>query len=257
MEKNRGLHLVYKELGETPYEAILRFKTHHPEYVDVSVTYAGRLDPMAEGLLLLLSGDEVHEKETYLGLSKTYEVEILWGFETDTLDALGMVTQKDTQEIPESKLIKTMNGSVGSFEQLYPAYSSKPVDGKPLFMWAREGKLNEIQIPSHAVELQKITHVARKTVLGSDLLQKIEDKISKVRGDFRQEEILKTWKEKLSSSQETYTIDTVSLSVSSGFYVRQFVSDLAKSLGTCAIAFHIKRTEVGNFSVQNIGSMVK
>ena len=87
---NKDLHLLYKNLGETPHEAILRYKKDHPEHKDLTMTYAGRLDPMAEGVLLVLSGDLVFEKDKFLDLPKNYEFEILWGFETDTLDLLGL-----------------------------------------------------------------------------------------------------------------------------------------------------------------------
>ena len=51
MKKNSGLHLLYKNLGETPNKCIERFKKENPKYADVPMTYAGRLDPMAEGLI--------------------------------------------------------------------------------------------------------------------------------------------------------------------------------------------------------------
>jgi tRNA U55 pseudouridine synthase TruB len=90
-----------------------------------------------------------------------------------------------------------------------------------------------------------------------ELLKNIEDKINLVKGDFRQEEILKTWQEVLGpkdnsntdSVQETkFIIDKIKMKVSSGFYIRQFVSDLSKELNFPAVTFHIKRTSVGDFS---------
>ena len=54
---------IYKKAGETPLEAINRFRAANPEYRNVKITYAGRLDPLAEGVLILLAGDAVYEKE--------------------------------------------------------------------------------------------------------------------------------------------------------------------------------------------------
>ena len=71
---------IYKKAGETPLEAINRLRSRRPEYQDVKITYAGRLDPLAEGVLILLAGDAVYEKEKYLKLDKEYEAEILFGF---------------------------------------------------------------------------------------------------------------------------------------------------------------------------------
>lgn len=67
---------LYKELGETPLECLQRFKAEHPEYMEAKMTYLGRLDPMAEGLLLVLVGN-TKDKEKYLSLDKTYEFEVL------------------------------------------------------------------------------------------------------------------------------------------------------------------------------------
>ncbi|MEY2671815.1 MAG: tRNA pseudouridine synthase tRNA pseudouridine55 synthase, partial [Candidatus Parcubacteria bacterium] len=51
----------------------------HPEWKNLPMTYAGRLDPVAEGLLLVLVGDDCKEKDKYLDLNKEYELSILFG----------------------------------------------------------------------------------------------------------------------------------------------------------------------------------
>lgn len=252
MKNNSNLHVLYKELGETPLQTISRFKKANPEYENIPMTYAGRLDPMAEGLLLVISGAEVHKKEEYLGLDKTYLVQVLWGFETDTLDVLGKILKTENHKTESEKIINELEKSVGKFEQSYPAYSSKPVNGKRLFEWAREGRLSEIKIPKHKVELYSVKYLSRKEISKEDLLSDIKSKIEKVSGDFRQEEILDSWQETVSKMDfDTFVLDTIEMSVSSGFYVRQFVSDLAKQCGACGLTFHIKRTKVGDFLIKN------
>ena len=277
-----AVHTLYKNLGETPLECMERFRQSRPELSRVAMTYAGRLDPLAEGLLLVLSGDEVHDKEKYLALPKTYECGVLWGVETDTGDVLGVVagassplqgfetrvpdglSGRSALAYPAATVSKPCSGESqpsqtflevalkewrGKFVQKYPAYSSRPVNGKSLFQWAREGRLGEIEIPMHEVELLDAAFVSRRTTSGQELLSKILEKISLVGGDFRQQEIIAKWEEILSAPQQEYVIDIISLTVSSGFYVRQFVIDMAASLGMSALAFHIKRTRVGDFHI--------
>jgi tRNA pseudouridine(55) synthase len=252
MNENKGLHLLYKNLGETPNEAILRYKKANPELDFLPMTYAGRLDPMAEGLLLVLSEEEIKNKEKYLALNKTYKFEILWGFETDTLDLLGIVSSYQfigSSEVPnEEKIIEYLKKSVGKFEQLYPVYSSRPVGGKSLFEWAREGKISHIEIPKHEVELIKAEYLSRKQISGKELLKNIIEKVGLVQGDFRQDETINKWKELLEGqSDNAFTIDEIEIEVSSGFYVRQFVSDMARGLNSKAIAYSIKRLSVGSY----------
>lgn len=252
MEKNSGLHLLYKKLGETPNQALTRFKRANPEYSDVPMTYAGRLDPIAEGLLLILSGDKIQEKEQYLELKKIYNFEILWGFSTDTLDVLGAVSDKEISVPTSIEVKKALDKLIGKFEQKYPAYSSKPVNGTPLLEWARSGKLHEIEIPSHEVEIFEISHLSRRIITGGDLLNDVKQKIKSVIGDFRQKEIMNKWVEILVKNMDKeFTVDQISTTVSSGFYVRQFVSDFAASFDVVATTFNIKRNQIGDFKVED------
>lgn len=245
-----GVHVLYKKLGETPLETISSFKKENPQYENVPMTYAGRLDPMAEGLLLVLSGDMVHKKDAYLGLDKTYVVEVLWGIETDTLDVLGKLTKFESCKLESEEIKKVLESLSGKFMQSYPAYSSRPVNGKPLFEWAREGRLSEIEIPKHEVELYSAQYLSRTEISKKDLMSDIEEKIRKVSGDFRQEEVLASWQEAMSKTVfDIFVVDTIEMSVSSGFYVRQFVSDMAQKVGASAVTFHIKRTKVGGFNL--------
>ena len=68
---------IYKNEGETPLECLERFRVEQPIYKDAVLSYAGRLDPMAEGVMLVLVDEENKNREKYLSLDKTYEVEIL------------------------------------------------------------------------------------------------------------------------------------------------------------------------------------
>ncbi|MFZ2522826.1 MAG: hypothetical protein WAW92_00385 [Minisyncoccia bacterium] len=259
MKKNRtikqGVYLVYKEIGETPLESINKFRKEgmkeNPELDFLPITYAGRLDPMAEGVLILLSGEETKNKEKYLGLTKTYEFEILWGAETDTLDLLGLVLESVSENVqPNVERIEDyLRKSVGKFEQMYPAYSSRPVGGKPLFEWAREGKIGGLEIPKHEVEIFESKYLGRREIAPDDLLKEIFSKINLVNGDFRQEEIKKSWDSFFAGRKSNFVVDKIQLRVSGGFYVRQFVSDLGKVCDVPAVTLNIKRNAVGDYAI--------
>lgn len=242
-------YIVYKKLGETPKECVERYKSENPNLESVPMTYAGRLDPMAEGVLVLLSGEVIEKKEEFLDLPKTYVFKVLWGFETDTSDLLGLVLDKN-KTVPEIQDVKDfIKKSVGDFSQKYPAYSSKPVEGKPLFLWAREGKLSQIDIPRHKVSLYKAEFISREKIAKDVLSLEIKNKVSLIKGDFRQEKIKEKWEVEFLNDTKDYFLDTIEVSVSSGFYIRQFVSDLALNFKTSALAFHILRTKVGDYEI--------
>lgn len=253
--------LIYKNEGETPLECLQRFRLEKPEYQQAILSYAGRLDPMAEGLLLVLVNEANKEREKYLGLDKEYEIEILLGVSTDTGDVLGKIKP------PTRGLVTPLSGGIfasafspdkgvgGFFSSFlgkqtapYPSYSSKPIKGKPLFEWAREGRLDEIEIPQkefeiYSIEENKLIYLISK----NDLLKTVKERMEKVKGDFRQEEIIKSWNDQLvNNSVENFFIFSLKVCCSSGAYMRTLAENMALKLGTTGIAWKIKRTKIGD-----------
>lgn len=247
---NKSIFTVWKPIGWTPLQSIQEFKRTNPEYRNETISYAGRLDPMAEGALLLLVGDENKKRKEYENLKKEYETEIVLGISTDTFDSLGLVQKSEiSNQYSKKELTRAINSFLGKQLQKYPPYSSKPVNGKPLYWWARRDKISEIEIPSHEVEIYDIVDGGWWMVDGKELANKTIEKIKIVEGDFRQEEIIKAWQEfgKLHSKEE-FQVLKLNISCSSGTYIRRLASDLGEKLGTGAFALSIKRTRVGDFN---------
>lgn len=263
---------IYKNKGQTPLQAIEDLVKIKPELKDIALTYAGRLDPLASGVLLVLVGDECKKKEEYLALPKEYLVTILFGFATDTYDILGKVKTESgilfemvwprsflefcarrsedlSNSIPDevNSILKKFTGTI---TQSYPPYSSKTVDGKPLWEWAREGQLDEITIPTHQVFIESINVVKTQSLLGSELQKKIHKDISLVTGDFRQKEILTEWDYILENNQEKeFNTITLRVACGSGAYMRTLAYDIGKTLGVPALALDIVRTKVGEYTI--------
>ena len=246
---------VYKKCGQTPLECINNLKKDNENLRLLPMTYAGRLDPLAEGVLLILVGDECKKKDEYLNLPKEYEVEVLFGFATDTYDVMGKIMNKQATseklfENSSDLLTVILPNFIGKIKQSYPPYSSRPVDGKPLWEWAREDKLGEIEIPDHDVFVESIEIIEDKEISGEDLLKDIKDKISKVEGDFRQKEILNLWEEELSNkNEENYKIIKLKISCGSGVYVRGIAHSIGEKLGIKALALKIVRTRIGEYEI--------
>ncbi len=230
--------MIYKNIGETPLEALERFRASRPELELEPMTYAGRLDPMAEGKLLILIGDECKEKEKYLGFDKEYEVEIVFGISTDTYDALGIpkVSPRHVEVTPWGRYI-------GKFTQEYPPYSSKTVNGKQLHELARARELPD-EMPTKEVEIYSIDMLNESSISSAELKARIFDSINKVKGDFRQEEIKKKWEEVLGISNDQFSMINIRVRCSSGTYMRSLADRVGKDAGTGAFALSIKRTKI-------------
>lgn len=243
---------IYKRHGETPLQALERYVSLHPEYKEVKMTYAGRLDPMAEGVLVLLTGEKNKEREAYTGLPKEYEFEFMLGVTTDTYDLLGKVTStKEVGDISEGDVVRELKKYEGTFEQSYPAYSSKVVDGKQLFEYARAGTIGKIVLPKHSVTVESITLEGTREISREDFLKETIGAIESVTGDFRQKEIVTLWKKYIEDAPEMLTIYKAHVSCGSGFYVRQLVSDVGNTLGTGAVTCRILRTRVGDYKLED------
>lgn len=234
---------IYKKKGETPLQALYRLRRERPELEKEILSYAGRLDPLAEGLMLVLVGGANKEREKYLGLDKTYIAEILLGVSTDTHDLLGLVNEIKEESIDEKKFIEWVTSFLGKFSQKYPAFSSKTVGGVQLHELSRNGKV--VYIPEHEVFLNKFTVISHRKITTKDILQNALFSVDLVSGDFRQEEIKNKWELLLKNKNIELELFEVELQVSSGFYVRQFTYDLGEKLGVPALAYSIKRTRVG------------
>ena len=245
-----GVLVLNKRLGETPLERICRLKIDYPEFRSRKLTYAGRLDPMAEGILLILYGEERMRKEKYLELDKKYTFEMVFGAETDTGDIMGKITCSGKPPFINEKMMRiTLEKFLGKNKQTYPSYSSKPVKGRPLFAWAREGKIQNIVIPEKEIEIYDIKQIENKTVPKVDFERRIVENLKNVRGDFRQDEIVRDWQNFFQTTERReFEVFTVALHCSSGTYVRSIARELGKRLGSCAFALSIKRTAVGGYT---------
>ncbi len=239
--------VVDKREGETPLSALERFRAKNKGYKDLPITYAGRLDPMASGVLVLLVGEKTKEKDKYLAFDKEYEFEVLFGFATDTYDILGKVINLSysVDEVLEKKIKNNLKYFTGKFVQKYPMYSSKTVAGKPLFTYARSGQ--EVEAPEREVNVKSLKLIKIRKITSQKLLANIEKRIAKVEGDFRQKEILKIWQKKLNSGHSVSTILSFKIKCSSGTYVRAIANALGERIKIPALAFSIKRTRVGRY----------
>lgn len=231
---------IYKKLGETPLEALERVRLENPEYSNLPMTYAGRLDPMAEGELVVLIGEACKKKDEYLNMDKEYEFQILFGFKTDSYDLLGIPKEASASiENIKEGLEKDLQKFKGVRTQEYPPFSSKTIDGVPLFQKTKNGEV--FDLPMRQIEIYDLKILGFKEISGEKLFSEILERISLVRGDFRQEEVLESWKNILSQKEgENFLLARVSMSCSSGTYVRSLVNSLSFS----ATTFSIKRTRI-------------
>jgi len=245
-----NIFVLTKNEGETPLECINRAKENQILSAKKKYTYAGRLDPMASGLLLVLADDLVYKKDEYLKLDKEYEVNILFGVSTDTGDILGEIqTVKNNFNLNKNILLEAIKKCIGEFEEDYPKYSSKTVGGKPIFLLTRLGKV--FKLPKHNVKILSIEVMDYSSVSGVELASLCISRIKSLKGDFRQKSIISKWKDfaKMNEDKVFYTVK-IKVNCASGAYMRVLAEKVGHILGTPALAYSIKRTKVGEYGLQ-------
>lgn len=143
-----GILLLNKEPGFTSHDAvaklrgILRFRR---------IGHAGTLDPMAQGLLVMLLGKATRASEYASGAEKEYIADFILGVETDTQDTTGNVLAETPVDVTESQLRQALASFEGGYDQVPPMYSAIQKDGVRLYDLARKGK--EVERESRFIAL--------------------------------------------------------------------------------------------------------
>jgi len=256
MDNTKPFVILYKPLGSTPLSTVEQFRLDNPHYSNVKLSYAGRLDPMAEGLLFVLIGDANKERRTYEKLDKTYECSFLFGISTDSYDGMGLITNDTTPpSLSELKqhIAKTLPLFLGKIVQDLPPYSSYRVNGRPLFAWARENRLGTITMPQTTVTIHNMTLDGIRMEKTQQFAESFIRTIQTVKGEFRQNEIIDGWTKFLHKSIITeYPVASFTVSCSSGTYIRALTKRFEQLLHIPCMVRYIKRTTIGAYSFSDV-----
>lgn len=243
------MFLLEKRVGETPLQALERARRSRHIALEVPMSYAGRLDPMASGKLLVLVGEECKDQQKYHALDKEYVVEVVLGLGSDTGDVLGLV-EDGAPVFPSAKEVKEVLVSfVGPYRSPYPLFSSKTVEGKPLFQWTLEGE--EVEAPLQEGTIRSVQFCGMRKIGTDALIRYVGKKIgtlapvteeSKALGrDFRKKDALASW-ERIREGR--FPIVKIKVRTSAGVYMRTLAGDIGEKLGTRGLALSIRRIRI-------------
>ena len=105
------------------------------------VGHCGTLDPFAEGILLIVTGEETSNSIKYMSETKTYKTVISLGQQTDTLDNTGIPIK--SYKVNDTNFTKDyfeniLSNFEGAIMQRPPAFSAKKINGIRLYKLARQ-----------------------------------------------------------------------------------------------------------------------
>jgi len=179
------------------------------------IGHSGTLDPDATGVLVLGVGKATRLLRFMTELPKSYVGEIVFGVETNTLDASGEVTAvHEMSDVSDADVRQAALGLTGPIMQIPPMVSAVKIGGRRLHELAREGK--EIDRPPRPVTIHRFD------------LDPLSDQPS-------------VWR--------------CEVDCSSGTYIRTLAADLGTALGGGAHLRNLRRTAVGGFTLADAHPM--
>lgn len=236
-----GLLLVDKPQNVTSHDVVAcaRHLLHTKR-----VGHAGTLDPMATGLLIIGFGNATRLLNYMLGHHKTYEAIIRLGEATTTDDADGEILPERELGLGPGVAAKSQDPTftalfesaasetsdafnrikqvihenlVGKIKQAPTAFSAIKINGQRAYDLAREGKTVELE--SREIEISEFNVSQPRVTKG------------------------------VSGRIVCDVVATVSCS--SGTYIRALARDLGRLLGVGGHLIKLRRTSVGNFSIND------
>lgn len=232
---------VWQKIGQSTHQIAAKLGKQRNE----KATHTGTLDPMASGVVIILTGEDRFKKGVQTAWNKTYDFSILWGVSTDTGDLLGII--KDV--VPRIPSLEEITRVIAAFPhthgQLQPTFSARRYSGLSSFDWARKGvrlpqKKRAITIDSLSTKLFEVKSL-------SQIVEEQTENIRKIQGDFRQTEIINNWSQLLCKHDYSLITSHHTVVVSAGAYIRQLTQDIALGVNMPATTAHITRIKNGQF----------
>ena len=135
MTQAGGLLLIHKPSGVTSHDVVAAVRR---KLGLQRVGHTGTLDPLAEGLLIVLVGAATKRQGELQGHDKSYEATLRLGIQTETGDAGGApIRLAPVPPFDRSRLDAACRAFTGEILQTPPAYSAVKVAGRPAYWWAR------------------------------------------------------------------------------------------------------------------------
>jgi tRNA pseudouridine55 synthase len=226
-----GLVVLDKPAGFTSHDVVARMRRVAGTR---RVGHGGTLDPMATGVLIVGVNKATKLLTWISGESKTYEATIRLGASTVTDDAEGEVLERAPaaalEAVSEEAVRAGIRGLTGEIRQVPSAVSAIKVGGVRSYARVRSGQ--DVELAARPVTVREFAlHAIRRTP-GSEGA-----------GD-------------LAAGAEGPGIDLdVTVSCSSGTYIRALARDLGRQLGVGGHLTALRRTRVGEVGLEDASTL--
>ena len=214
--------LINKPLKWTSFNVVnkIRWLIKHSIGQKLKVGHAGTLDPLATGLLIVCTGKQTKNIDSYQGQEKEYTGTFVVGATTPCYDLEKEIdAYYPVAQITDEKVAAAVQTFIGEIDQVPPVFSAIWVDGQRSYDQARKGK--ETELPPRKITIREFEITAFRKV----------PHVNAVNGalfeyDFR-------------------------VSCSKGTYIRSLARDFGSALGSGAYLSALCRTRIGNYKLED------
>ncbi len=128
---------IYKPRGITSFAVVRKIR----QAMSVQkVGHAGTLDPLAEGLLIVLTGSKTKLMNEFLKFDKEYSAAFRLGVTSKSYDLETEIVEVSSfPDLEETRIEAVLQKYKGRIEQLPPEYSAAWIGGKRAYHLARRG----------------------------------------------------------------------------------------------------------------------
>lgn len=219
------IFIVRKPLGVTSHDVVAQARR---ALRTRAVGHAGTLDPLATGVLVLLSEQDTKLSQFLTASTKRYYAWVAFGADSLTYDAEGPIVGGDAvaaRELDEAAITAEFPHFLTLTEQRPPAFSAVQQDGKRSYERARQGE--EFELPPRSAGYEHIELLGFAPSIGDLPLppRVSEADIPEQLGEF--------------------PVALIDVTVQAGTYVRSFARDLGARLGTGAHLAGLVRYQAG------------
>lgn len=204
---------IDKPYGVTSFKALahIRYLCTQANGSKVKMGHAGTLDPLATGVLVLVTGRMTKQIESLQSHTKEYTATLQLGATTDSYDMEHEVNATyPTEQITEESLREALGKFVGDIDQVPPTYSAVKVNGERAFNYRRNGE--DIKLKAKHIHIDEI-------------------------------ELTSFDKEKMQAS--------IRVVCGKGTYIRALARDIGRALDSGAYLTALRRTRVGDIRVED------
>jgi tRNA pseudouridine55 synthase len=141
---HHGFLLVNKPTGWTSHDLVAKIRKILNQK---SVGHCGTLDPLANGLMVILLGEATKLSQYILEGDKAYRAKVRLGEAYDTLDTTGTLIAKKEVGSSSEEIRTAIANLIGEMDLQVPLFSAVKIQGKRLHEYARDGEADQVELP--------------------------------------------------------------------------------------------------------------